>query len=60
MDGATGYMIYRGGTSGDETLLKTIVGATTTYTDDATDTPDGSTHPPSIPVMITTMTATYQ
>ena len=45
--GATGYKIYRGGTSGDETLMKTIVGATTTYTDDATDTPDGSTKPPT-------------
>ncbi len=34
IDGATGYKIYRGDASGDETLLKTITGAD----DDATTT----------------------
>ena len=51
IDGATGYKVYRGDASGNETLLKTVTGGgTTTYDDVNTGsagdgTPDGTTKP---------------
>ncbi|UCD85678.1 MAG: hypothetical protein JSU92_05660, partial [Deltaproteobacteria bacterium] len=41
---ATGYRIYRSSTSGTETLL-VEVGDVDIYTDDGTDSPDGTTYP---------------
>ena len=42
--GATGYKIF-GRTTGAETLMATVTAPTNTYTDDNTDTPDGTTSP---------------
>src|SRR5581483_10514869 len=53
VDGATGYKVYRGDATGNETLLKIVLGGgTTTYNDTNTGpagdgTPDGTTKPPT-------------
>ncbi len=44
VDNVTGYKIFRGDATGNETLLDTV-GVVTTYNDDGSKTPDGSTKP---------------
>ena len=50
--GATGYKIYRddGAASGTNTLIATQT--TVDYTDDGTDTPDGTTEPPTVSSLV--------